>query len=65
MPTYYVWFDYGSEGWSPSEPLDTLEKAVECWKNHITNGEGRSLITRLIEPEFKDVPKKGERDERR
>jgi len=56
MSKYIVWRDYGSEGWQPSETVDTWEKAIEEWKNAMSLGPHDVVITKVCEMEIREVP---------
>jgi hypothetical protein len=53
MDNYIVWLDYHSEGWKPSEPLETLDDCFEWLK---TNNYGNPyLITKVVKVKFEET----------
>jgi hypothetical protein len=47
---YTVWVDYGSEGWKPSDDLDTLEDCFEWLRAY--NSGNHYRITKSVAVEF-------------
>lgn len=53
MSKYIVWLNYHTEGWKPSEELETLE---ECFKWLETNNYGNPYqITKTVDVNFSEA----------
>lgn len=53
MSKYIVWLDYYSEGWKPSQELETFEN---CFEYLQTDNYGNPyLITKTVDIEFRDL----------
>jgi hypothetical protein len=54
MSKYIVWLDYHTEGWKPSEDLETLADCFEWLKSN--NYGNPYQITKTVDIQFTEVP---------
>jgi hypothetical protein len=52
MSKYIVWLDYYTEGWKPSDELDTLDSCFEWLK--LNNYGNPYTITKVVQVRFVD-----------